>query len=413
MNDPHALLLRDAADLHRFLQPIARISDVARTDHPYYSDASYRFFDHINGLIEKTLTYLESLPKRPSKFPEIQHSLRQRLKLLRYSWGLLHKYIQPSLEADTLHIPFPLLNVLNDKLQQVPECEDFECAVFQLTDLNYVMLPYNAVNRVANRIRAIVHGDEFPDFLTLVGIPYSQSSGLFLNCQIPHEMAHFVYQEVVCDEITKKVDEILDSHYPNEPAANEVALSQIRGLLNLWVEEIFCDLFAISLIGPAFTFAFAEWTSASLIMQEVGGPVTQSFEFGPSHPADVARFYLHMRHLKALGWWEPVQDWKCISVELLNQCDQAPERTNVSGRLSPDVRSLLKLECFWEACEWLLDFVKANVPTPRKEIQDLAEYYEEISNTWRAQLFRQLLSRTQARSTRPRSFSSTRLFASF
>jgi hypothetical protein len=147
----------------------------------------------------------------------------------------------------------------------------------------------------------------------------------------------------------------------------------------LWVEEIFCDLFAISLVGPAFTFAFAEMTSASLIIDECGGGLTRSFEFGLSHPADVARFHLHMKYLQALGWWEPIQSWKSNSVELLKQCGRVSEQTIASSTIPPDVRKLLSLSCFWEASEWLLDFVRTNVPTSRRDIEDMADYYGEIS----------------------------------
>lgn len=379
MNDPQTLLRKDAADLHRFLQPMAEMCAVDRRDHPYYSDASYSFFDHIHGLIADTLKYLEGLSQRPSKFREVQHSLRQRLKLLRDSWGLLHRYIKPSLDSDALHIPFPLLNVLNDKLQRVPGCNDFECAVFQLTAVNYVMLPYNEVNRVADRIAGIVKGKPFLQNLTLVGIPYSQSSGLFLNCLIPHEMAHFVYQELMGDEVRAKVDSILNSHYADVQNATEEAVSQVRDLLNQWVEEIYCDFFAISIVGPAFTFAFAEMTSASLIIDECDGKLAQSFEFGLSHPADVARFHLHMKYLQALGWWDPIQSWKSNSVELLKQCGRVSEKTSASSTIPPDVRKLLDLRCFWEVSEWLLDFVKTKVPTSGEDIDDLADYYGEIS----------------------------------
>ena len=382
MNDPQTLLRNDAANLHRFLQPIAKMCAVDPRDHPYYSDASYKFFAYINGLIGNTLTYLEGLSQRSSKHPEIQHSLRLKLKTLRHSWGLLHQYIKPSLDADTLHIPFPLLNVLNDKLQQVPRCENFECAVFHLTDLNYAMLIDNEVNCVANGIACKIDGEFFPPNLSLVGIPYSQSSGLFLNCLIPHEMAHFVYQEVMVNKVTQAVDNILNIHYPYRQGASDeflVALSQIKGLLNRWVEEIFCDLFAISLIGPAFTFAFAEMTSASLIIDEPRDKVRRFFEFGQSHPADVARYYLHKRHLQALGWWDHVKDWKTNSVVLLEHCSQVRGQTTPSNTISSNVGNLLNLQCFWDACDWLLDFVKEQIPTLEKDIEDLGGYYGEIS----------------------------------
>ncbi len=355
---------------------------VARTDHPYYRDSSYQFFIHLENLIKKTLNYLEDLPRHPSKFTVIQRSLRQKLKLLRDSWGLLHRYIKPSLDADALHIPLPLLDTLNDRLKQTPGCEKFDCAVFQLTAVNYAMLTYNEVNSVANRIARMVKGEEFPPSLSLVGIPYSQSSSLFLNCLIPHEMAHFVYQEAAGPEIRSKVDEILNKYHPATKGTPEekLQLSQIRGLVNTWVEEIFCDLFAISLTGPAFSFAFAEMTSAPLIAEEPLVAMGKFFEFGRSHPADVARFYLHLRHLRSLGWWKPIGHWNCSPIRLLRHCGEVYEKCFLSGEISSDARNVLKIECFWDACDWLLGFVRKRVPSPRRDVQDFIDQYPVISS---------------------------------
>jgi hypothetical protein len=184
-------------------------------------------------------------------------------------------------------------------------------------------------------------------------------------------------------EVTEAVDFILTIHYPNRQGASDKfleALSQIRGLLNLWVEEIFCDLFAISLIGPAFPFAFAEMTSAQLIIDEHRTKVKQFYEFGLSHPADVARFYLHKRHLQELGWWDHIKGWKTNSVVLLEHCSQVFNETTLSNKITSDVDKLLKLQCFWDACDWLLRFVKRKVPTSSKEIKQLVDHYDVISD---------------------------------
>jgi hypothetical protein len=382
VNEAHTLVLKEAADLHRFLQPIAKLCAVSETDHPYYRKSSYEFFSHLDKLIGMTLKYLEDLPQKPSKYPQIQRSVRQKLQVLRSSWGKLHRYIKPSLDADALHIPLSLLDAFQDLLQQVPRCGEFEFAVFQLTEVNYAMLTYEEVNRIANRIAGMVKGKEFPPALSLVGIPYSQSSGLFLNCLIPHEMAHFVYQERVGPEIKLKVDEILNVYHPAKTGTPEekLELSQIRGLINTWVEEVFCDLFAISLIGPAFTFAFAEMTSAALIGEEGQRNATKAFDFSLSHPADVARFYLHKRHLKALGWWEPIERWKCSPVRLLRYCERVHKQTALSPEINQGTSVRLNLQCFWEACEWLLKFVKEEVPSPATEIKDFFDQYRVISN---------------------------------
>jgi hypothetical protein len=161
---------------------------VAEADHPYYNKASYEFFLYVRELVGSTITYLEGLPKRAHRFKDIEYSIRQKLRVLRHSWGRIHRYIRPSLDADTLHIPLPLLNAFNDMVQQIQGCEGFRFALFHTTEHNYLMPTNEEVGKIVGYVAACVGGRPFPPSLGLVGIPYSQASGLFLNCLIPHEM---------------------------------------------------------------------------------------------------------------------------------------------------------------------------------------------------------------------------------
>lgn len=375
-------VLDEASELHRFLQPIARLVKNAHEDHPYYPEATYAFFRYIGDLIGATLTYLEGLPSRPGNFPAVGHSIRQKLKLLRHSWGLLHRYVKPSLDADALHVPLALLNAFGDQLRKVEGCEQFQFAIFQLATFNYIMITQKQVNRVADSVAAIVRMDPFPPDLSLVGIPYTQSAGLFLNFLIPHEMGHFVYQQRLRGEITSKVDEILTSSVAlrSDAPAEELLLSRVMDLLTTWVEEIFCDLFAISLIGPAFSLAYSELTAAYLIADNLGSRSSEVFEFASEHPADVARFHLHLKHLRALGWWKYVRKWNSPLVGLLKECSRFHESCRYSQEIPPEVCEHLALKHFWTVCDWLGGFVCDRIAVSSGEPERMGSHYSVISS---------------------------------
>ena len=83
-------------------------------------------------------------------------------------------------------------------------------------------------------------------------------------------MGHFVFQEDVFRIAKDKIDDALDRMVSDigRPLEDEV-ITLCRDLISGWTEEIFCDLFAICLIGPAFSFAFSQLLTASILMSSL------------------------------------------------------------------------------------------------------------------------------------------------
>src|SRR5215472_6261323 len=65
-----------------------------------------------------------------------------------------------------------------------------------------------------------------------------------------------------------------------------------------WTQEIFCDLFAIRLVGPAFSFAILE------ILGMLGFSMEKIVTFDLTHPAPAFRFAEHVRMLREDSWWQ-------------------------------------------------------------------------------------------------------------
>ena len=125
-----------------------------RADYPVYSGTSRDFFEHIGELGQKSLSYLESLPELilRTKYPQVAASRRQKLLQLKSDWERLHEYIRPALDADTLHLPTPLISALHDRLHETPEWRSFRFTLFHAAEVNYFEVPPSIVRRAADGI---------------------------------------------------------------------------------------------------------------------------------------------------------------------------------------------------------------------------------------------------------------------
>jgi hypothetical protein len=153
---------------------------------------------------------------------------------------------------------------------------------------------------------------KFPDQLALVAIPYSQDSVLFSNLLLCHELGHFVFEEFA-------ISRVLAPHYKNSLeailGANAPALhmSWCTNRLASWAEEIFCDRFAIALMGPAAAFSYIE------LFDVIGSTSAQEVEFYHDHPAHACRFHEQFEQLQAGGWWALLRQYGTKYAELIRR----------------------------------------------------------------------------------------------
>jgi hypothetical protein len=159
----------------------------------------------------------------------------------------------------------------------------------------------------------------------------------------------------------------------------EEEISEWRDTLRRWVEETFCDLVALCQIGPAFTFAFAELTTATLIVGQPDGTPADCYAFMSEHPAEAARFHIHLRLLKRLGWWDAIKDLPSASVSVLRTCENWSSCFNIQSFLPTQVSDLRVFQCYNEIVDWLLDYVIGNVRSSTDHIEEFAKYSATIS----------------------------------
>ncbi len=367
---------QEVSDLHRFIEPMVRMCSELRDDHPVYSGPSREFFDHIEKLGNETLAYLRTFPEEVMRDPRTASSKRQRLLTLRAAWEGLHEYLRPALDADSLHLPTPLITALHDKLHEAEEWSSYHFALFHSVEANYLELPPGLVRSAAEKIAGLIRGTQFPPCLGLVGIPYSQADGFFLNCILAHEMAHFVYQEDASHDIDEEVDSVLEILETEVGELQDDEITFCRELIASWAEEIFCDLFAICQIGPAFSFAFSQLVAASMLIGRKRGEPADFYSFTQSHPALASRFRSHRILLEKLGWWKEIRKWSSAPVQVLKQCKlQTPLFTvELEQQLPAEVSQDRLLQSYDEMCTWLIDYVQTRIKAP---VEDVSAFHDQ------------------------------------
>jgi len=301
---------QDAASLHRF---VSSISD--KCEHlsgaVTYPESAERFFRYVSKLAAATKSYVQRSVSVSSRSPTEYLALRDEIALLRSSWGFLHQFVKPVLEADTLRLPICLLEGLRKRFREIPRFSKTDFIFYHSAKLNYFNVKLAEFKRKADPIANLVGGPLFPNRLGLIGIPYSQSSSLFINCLIPHEMGHYVFGDLrLAQKFRSDIDALLLTRYGAK-------LDKKRGMLadamTCWVEELFCDVFAVRLIGFCFSLAFVELYDVATALDEDGvcdrsrAGTQRFFDSNSIHPPDLFRLRLQVSVLKADGWWDKLQ----------------------------------------------------------------------------------------------------------
>ena len=205
------------------------------------------------------------------------------LIILKDRWKTLHTYVKPAIDAHTLNLPGPVIEMAQDHLRKIPgldkpvgEGHDREVVVLLTPHLMYYQRPES----------------QLPAWLVFVEVPYSQGPGFFSNLTIYHELGHYVFDSLAAAhgkgsafaKLTEAQErafaEMFDKANPRESVRNWA-----KGVLDDWTTEVFCDLFALRHLGPAYAFALIDFLSLIGLMRE-----ETEAEFDNDHPAPALRF---------------------------------------------------------------------------------------------------------------------------
>ncbi len=300
-------LLHDAAVLHRFvdfIEEYCREQERSQT----YADASGLFFQYVEKLTAGIKQELRKEIARATRFPQRLALLRSNIWTLKNYLRLLHALIKPAADAHTLTIPAPLIDLASQQLQRVEGMKNSNIAILLTSEFMYFQRPHTDIKDQARIVESFIPKASFPLKLGFIELPYSQGPSFFTNLAIYHEIGHFVYEELSNADpphprmaalkaaIVRSLNKTF-SKGPKDPEAFAVAVRIIEN----WIQEIFCDLFAIRLVGPAFSFAFIEMLGMLGFLSQKA-----TLKFNPTHPATACRFAEHFNLLRNDLWWDAI-----------------------------------------------------------------------------------------------------------
>jgi len=161
-----------------------------------------------------------------------------------------------------------------------------------IPELNYLQHRHTSVRNAMRLLKIITSATYEVPRLGFLGLPYSQSKSLFMNCLLYHEAGHFIAEEINLfpEEDLPELTEELKSDFKRY--ANWAGMT-----IQIWMEELFADIVAVKLIGPAYTYA-----SMELLRLVYNLSKRDLRTFSIDHPADALRFREQLKILKVDHW---------------------------------------------------------------------------------------------------------------
>jgi len=173
--------------------------------------------------------------------------------------------------------------------------------------------------KTAADIQGVVRGAPgFPSNLAVVSLPYSQVDSLNINCLLMHELGHAVYQ---ANPLLAKAMHDIVVPVLEQATSNSHEVSWVLDRLGAWTEELFCDLFAVRLVGPAYTLACVDQFR---LLEDSQLPPSAT-EFSMDHPADAFRLFHQTQALRKSGWFEAFPPEGTSLGSLLEACNDKLE----------------------------------------------------------------------------------------
>jgi hypothetical protein len=307
-------LQREVASLYAFVETVSRAC-APPPQAVSYSESSSKFFDYISHLAECTKKHIADFESHAEDDAEEFVEARTELWTLRAAWRELHQFIKPSVDADTLNQPTAMVAALVSRLNELKGFESTDFTIFHTDSFDYSQVNPSATEDAVTQLARIVDAEGFPANLGLIGIPNSQGKALFLNCLLAHEIGEYAYAKRGIEAgLASDAAAALEKHIGKEFATSPLtAQSLMTKTVLQWAKEIFCDLFAVRLIGPSYSFAYIELfdlmnllnKDGNLIVGDNTKPPIQSYRAHPSHPF---RVKAQAELLKGEGWWDLIKD---------------------------------------------------------------------------------------------------------
>lgn len=263
--------------------------------------------------IVKSLESIEKSIRNTIEQPIEEELLKSKLRefgLIKKVLSSLYVLTKETIDSDTLSMPYSLTILLNDLVKKIDKLDTTSLVVLSSSNLMYYKYNLDRLRNLTQSISTYVVKDYpvLPSNIGILKFPYCAAHNVLINCILFHELGHYIYEitnieknfiEKIENDLAELViqEHILEKIKPIKPhiAWNKLSI-YVKGLLTSWTNEIFADITAIRMLGPAFHLACLEMEH--ILPTEIEG----NKDFSRTHPADNFRFKMHAKWLKEEKW---------------------------------------------------------------------------------------------------------------
>ena len=335
-------LLRLCKDLSEFI-----ISGQARKT---YLEETEHFLEYIKKSLKAVDKFVRQTVSKEIAPPLVNSKLRE-FDFIRKAISWLYILVKEAIDADTLSIPYSLTILLNHIAKKLQKLEKVSIVILGSSNLMYYKCNLKHLRNLTRHLESTVIKDYpvLPEDIGILKFPYCAAQEVLVNCILFHEMGHYIYENTNLEQqflndiesnLTKFVQDkkIIEELKPKDPdlACNKLFI-YVGGLMLSWADEIFADIFAIRVLGPAFYLACLE------MEQILSTDIERNRNFSRTHPADDFRFKMHAKWLSKGKWDDTIRN-------------RTPE---IFDRLTVCKKLRLKNNYFSISCEPPLDGNKA------------------------------------------------------
>jgi hypothetical protein len=293
-----------------------------------YPSQTKGLLDYVDASLAAIKTFVQNRIEPPVTEDDlIRLSLRDFGQIRRaFSW--LYVLTKQAVDSDSLSIPFPLAIFLNHLVGRLLAPKKVSLAVVSSSDLMYYKYDLKKFRELTQSLSDRI--ENYPGLSDEIGIlifPYCASHEILLNCNLFHEMGHYLYEithaerrlrELLVPKLAKLLVQTfgIDVNTPEAELIPYVDLGKhMLKVMFRWADEIFADIFAVRTLGPAFHLAFLELEQIIPVRT-----TTMRRAFSETHPADDFRFMVQGRWLKHDGWDSVLQEETPSVLEELSRC---------------------------------------------------------------------------------------------
>jgi len=328
-------ILSEYTELYKFVDSLRKNISRNRADHSYptWSSQFLEFCEHtanatLNDIENRQEVQIDVIDEKTAKERD-----SIRLSSIMEGWKLLHAFIKPVLDATTLTVPNPFVHFLSEHIGSLNAVSKAKMVIELIPQFNYFQHSHTNVRRTMSNLKRVTRSHYKVPKIGFLGLPFSQSDSLFLNCILYHEAAHFIAEEkkifskTMIDQLAEQLGPKLNINL-SDPYAKQ--FKEWAGKkVNTWMQELFADIIAVKLLGPAYTLAYLRLLQ---LVYELNEKETRERTFEIDHPADALRIREQLKVLKDDGWKQYLEKEQWDELDRISKIsDYLPPTANDKG----------------------------------------------------------------------------------